>query len=112
MNRRLTARLARLEQAAPKAVDAPECRNHGTACAMGADWPQVYVHNREDELFEWLAEVRGDMGPSRRERWAIDVHERVPEAEIAQRQRELAELIAEQEAKNKRILAELLDDRT
>jgi hypothetical protein len=112
VNRRLIARLARLEQAVPKVVDAPECRHHGTTCGMGVTWPQPYVHDQQDELLEWLADIRGDLGPSRRERWAINVHERVPAAEIAQRERELAELIAEQEAKNERILAELLDDRT
>lgn len=112
MNRRLDARLARLEQAAPKTVAAPECRHHGAACAMGANWPQPYAHDQQDELLEWLADIRGDLGPSRRERWAINVHELVPAAEIAQRERELADLIAEQEAKNERILAGLLNDRT
>ncbi|MDC2952238.1 hypothetical protein [Streptomyces heilongjiangensis] len=79
---------------------------------MGANWPQPYVHDQQDELLEWLAGIRGDLGPSRRERWAVGVHERVPVAEIVQRDRELAELIAEQEAKNERVLADLLDGRT
>jgi hypothetical protein len=108
MNRRLDARLARLEQAAPKVVDAPECRHHGTACAMGLNWPQPYVHGHEDELQEWLAELGGeDLGPSRRERWSIHTHERVPQAEIEQRERELAEAIAAAEAKNAALEAQI-----
>lgn len=107
--RSMRARIERLGIAVN--APAPECRNHGRVCAMGADWPQPYIHDQEDELFEWLAEVRGGMGPSRRERWVTHVHERVPAAEIAQRNREVAEAVAEAHAKNERILADLIAER-
>ena len=102
-----TALLRRLEEAAPKALDAPECRHHGTVCGLGVNWPQPYIHDQEDELREWLGEVRGDLGRSRRERWAINVHERVPAAEIEQRKRDLAEALAELKAENAAIEAQL-----
>ncbi|WP_019072392.1 hypothetical protein [Streptomyces hokutonensis] len=114
MSRRLTTRLLRLEQAAPKALDNPECRHHGQACRMGRDWPQPYVHDVEDDLAEFITEAHRACGretePTRRERWEIHVHELVPAAEIEQRNREVAELIREVEVKNERILAELTSE--
>lgn len=37
MNRKLLARLASLEQAAPKSDGVPMCAHHGPACSMGAE---------------------------------------------------------------------------
>jgi len=116
VNRRLTTRLARLEQAAPPPIDAPECRYHGTYCQLGANWPLdrtvvdpagVQMDDFLDLLHQAHRKAGLPVGPHPRELWAVDAHERVPEAEIAQRDRETAEALAEAHAKNERILAEL-----
>lgn len=112
--RSMRARLDRLGVGAAT-VSVPECRHHGQTCGMGLNWPQPYIHDQEDDLVEMVTAARRACGrettPTRRERWEIHVHERVLAAEIEQRAREVAELIAAQKAKNEQLLAELLAER-
>jgi hypothetical protein len=91
------------------AADGPVCRNHGQACAMGRNWPQPYEHGQEDELIEFVTDAHRRLGrptkPTRRERWAIHEHERVPDAELREEEREAAELLAALKTRNERVEA-------
>ncbi|MBO7938943.1 hypothetical protein ABZX99_02960 [Streptomyces antibioticus] len=120
MNRKLLARLASLEQAAPKGAGAVECRFHGVHCRLGANWPldRAVVEPESaqlDELLDLAAQGRRKAGlpvdPHPRDLWAINMHERVPEAEIAQRKREAAELLAEMQARNEALETQLRAER-
>ncbi|MFJ9376828.1 hypothetical protein [Streptomyces sp. NPDC101455] len=120
MNRRLTARLSKLEQAVPPPPDGPVCRYHGVHCGLGAVWPLDRAvadpaGAQMDGLIDLIHEGRRKAGlpvePSARELWAVDLHEQVPAAELAERDRELAELLAEAKAANEALEAQLRDER-
>ncbi|MEU6244828.1 hypothetical protein [Streptomyces sp. NPDC047024] len=102
MSRRLTARLARIEQAAPRPTDAPICRYHGAACSMGANWPLPFPEDQPSELLDMILEAQRAIGqepePHPRDVWATDEHDQKPAAELAAEKAELARLIAEAEA--------------
>lgn len=112
MNRRLSARLGRLEEAVTVAEDAPVCRFHGTACRLGRNWPLPYEPGPLDELLDLHAAGRRAAGmpvsATPRELWAVERHELVPPAELAAERAELGQLIAEQKAVNAAIEAELI----
>nr|WSY53799.1 hypothetical protein OG999_29270 [Streptomyces sp. NBC_00886] len=116
MNRRLYARLGKLEQAVIPPADGPTCKFHGLRCGMGANWPLPYEPGPFDELLDLHATARRARGhgvsPTPRELWAVARHEEVPAAELARKKEEVGELIATQVAKNERILAELLAERS
>lgn len=112
MNRRLTARLGRLEAAVTRPGGGPVCRFHGTACQMGRNWPLPYEASPMDELLDLHAAGRRAAGlevaPHPRDLWAVNRHEQVPPAELAREKAEIDRLIAEQQARNAAIEAELL----
>ncbi|MFJ4623066.1 hypothetical protein [Streptomyces sp. NPDC088812] len=88
MNRRLGARLARLEEAAPKPADTPMCAHHRDACAMGAE--------PLSDLYVLIVEARQRAGlpvPP------LDEHRPMTPAERAQDAAEFAELLAETQAR-------------
>lgn len=107
--RSLRSRLDKLGR--PSGEDGPVCRWHGTACQMGRRWPLPFEGHGGDELAEMIEGARRRQGqpatPTRRERWAHQDHEQLPQAELEQDARELAELIAAAEAENERIIADL-----
>ncbi|MFC4500667.1 MULTISPECIES: hypothetical protein [Streptomyces] len=118
-SRSLRARLDRLGITAVT-TGVPECRYHGVHCQLGAYWPldRAVVDStgvQMDELLDLIAQGRRKAGlpvaPHPRELWAVNAHERVPEAEIAQRNRETAALIAEAKAKNAVMEAEIRGER-
>jgi hypothetical protein len=113
--RDIRARLDRMEKALGRRPDIPECRFHGTACLLGARWPLPFPEEADAELFQWLRELKRaageELGPSRRELWEMGVHDLVTEEEKRQRAAELGEWIAELEAKNAVVEAELLAER-
>lgn len=113
-SRQLKARLARLAQQIPEPAAArPVCRFHGTACGLGATWPLPYPE--DDNGVQWLIDLvhaaaveRGeDVGPSHRELWARDDHERVPQAELDQDTADLEALIDQMKADNEEIIRRL-----
>jgi len=78
---------------------------------MGESWPLSYRTDGSEELVELIEGMRRRADkppqPTRRERWARDDHEPVPTAELERLDREAAELLADLEAKNARIEAQL-----
>jgi hypothetical protein len=111
VNRRLGTRLARLEELAPQATGTPECKFHGVHCQLGANWPLPYPRDQEIELVDLIRDAQRATGqevePHPREVWATDRHERVPDEEIAQRERELAEALAQAKAWNDALEAQI-----
>lgn len=116
MNRRLAARLGRLEEAVAPPADGPVCRFHGQHCEMGRNWPLDRaaadpVGVQMDDLMAMIQRGRREAGlpadPTPCELWAVERHEQVPAAELAQYAREAAEALAEAKAKNAVIEAEL-----
>lgn len=116
MNRKIGARLDRLEQAVAPSVDGPVCRFHGQHCQMGRNWPLDRavadpVGWQMNDLVELIREAERaaglPVGPSASELWAVDRHEQVPAAELAQRARELAEALAAAEAENEAMEAQI-----
>ncbi|TQE40242.1 hypothetical protein Sipo8835_00070 [Streptomyces ipomoeae] len=84
MNRRLGARLARLEEVAPKSTDPPMCVYHRDVCQMGAQpLPELYV------LVVEAKRRVGQVVPPLDEHRAMTAAERVRDA------REFAALLAE-----------------
>lgn len=96
--RALAARLAKI--AVPPGL-VPRCIHHGTLCRMGADWPQ------KDPMADVRALLRqpGDVDP-----YTVHKHVAMTPEQCAQDDRELAELIADLEAKNERTLARIRAD--
>lgn len=88
--RALRARLARLPQ--PPA-EAPRCVHHGTACRMGADWPQP------DPLEAIRKHIAGP------DPYSIHEHRAMTPEECAREDAHLAELVARLTARNDRIEA-------
>jgi hypothetical protein len=120
VSRRLTARLARIEQAVTPTPDGPVCRFHGLHCQMGRNWP---LHRsiadpagwQMNDLVDLIREARRAAGlpvePSPQELWAVNRHERVPDAELAAARAETARLIAEAEAENAVLEAQIRGER-
>ncbi|MFF8954093.1 hypothetical protein ACF09I_35650 [Streptomyces sp. NPDC014940] len=96
MSRRLTARLNRLEDAAPKAADVPMCVHHGEACGLGTvALPEVYVL-----AIQARRRLGMDAPP-------VDEHRLATPAEAARYRQEVAEALAEAKARNDRMEAAL-----
>lgn len=95
--------------------DRPVCRFHGVHCRMGANWPTERPDQEMDELLDIMAAGRRKAGlpvePHPREVWAVDRHERVPKAELRQRDEEAQALLAAARARNDQIEAELRGER-
>jgi len=76
---------------------------------MGRSWPLPFESAPDDELLELIEAARRKRGdaprPTRRERWAHQDHELVPQSELDQQAREAAELLARLKARNERIEA-------
>lgn len=111
-SRSIRGRLDKL--GAPPATAGPVCRFHGEHCQMGARWPTERPP-APDDLLDLVINGRKAAGlpyeQHPRDRWATDRHEQVPDAELRQEEREMAELLADLKAKNARTEAELLADR-
>lgn len=88
MNRRISARLDRLEQAAPKTTDVPMCAFHGAQCALGSRQP--------DDLYLLVHEARRKTGLPAPD---LDVHRPMTPAERARDVAEFAALLAETRAR-------------
>ncbi|WP_333767734.1 hypothetical protein [Streptomyces sp. IBSBF 2435] len=105
---------ARLDRLGRPPVPGPVCRWHDESCGLGARWPLPYEGSAVDELAELVEGARRRQGltpwPTRRERWAREGHEAVPEAELEERRRHLAAAVAAAEAENERVLAEMAAD--
>ncbi|WP_093721027.1 hypothetical protein [Streptomyces sp. DI166] len=110
----------RIERAVIPVAGGAECRFHSVFCQLGAVWPldRAVVDPagvQLDELRDLQAQGRRAAGlpprPHPRELWAVDRHERVPAAELAQREREAAEALAAALARNAAIEAELRGER-
>lgn len=88
MNRRLAARLGRLEEVAPKNAGDPMCAYHRDACQMGAQpLPELYV------LVVEAKRRAGQAVPP------LDEHRAMTPAERVRDAREFAELLAETKAR-------------
>lgn len=96
------------------------CRFHGVHCELGANWPldRGVVEPAEvqmDDLFDLIAEGRRKAGlavvPHPRDLWAVGRHEEVSAAELAERGREAAELLAAAKAENEALEAQLRGER-
>ncbi|MYV42914.1 hypothetical protein GT030_29625 [Streptomyces sp. SID1328] len=96
MNRRLTARLTRLEDATPKPTDGPWCAHHGPACGMGTvALPEVYT------LVVRARQRLGMPAPP------LDQHREMTPAERRQWDAEVGEALAAARAHNEQLEAEL-----
>lgn len=97
MTRRLTTRLARLEDAfLPEPGEELLCAFHGGACAMGTEpLAEIYVM-----VIEAKRRAGKDVPP-------LDEHRPMTPVEAAQYRREYAEALAEAKARNAAIEAEL-----
>ena len=93
--RNLAARLAKLP--VPPGAEV-RCIHHGTVCRMGADWPQI------DPMAAVRALLRepGDVDP-----YTIHEHVRMTPEQCAQDDRVTAAAVAEAEAENELLLAEI-----
>ncbi|MER5473731.1 hypothetical protein [Streptomyces sp. NPDC002685] len=95
--------------------DLPVCRFHGVHCRMGANWPMERPQEPFDALLELVIEARRSRGmptdPHPRDLWQTDRHEKVPKAELRQREQETQELLAAATARNDQIEAGLRDER-
>jgi hypothetical protein len=93
-------------------ADLPVCRFHSIHCRMGARWPTERPDQEMDELLDLMATGRRKAGlpvePHPREAWATDRHEKVPRAELRQRELETGELLAEAHARNDRMEAAII----
>ncbi|MGW1669010.1 hypothetical protein [Streptomyces sp. NPDC002324] len=97
MNRRLTTRLMRLEEAfLPGSGDGPMCVHHGSACGLGTkELPELY------RLVVESKERQGMTVPP------LDEHRAMTPAERAQDAAEYAVLLADLKARNAAIEAQL-----
>ncbi|MET8169298.1 hypothetical protein ABZT34_34455 [Streptomyces sp. NPDC005329] len=99
MNRRLTARLAKLEEVAPKPVDVPMCAFHGAQCGLGTRQP--------DDLYLLVHEARRNTGLPAPD---LDVHRPMTPDERARDAEEFADLLADARARNDAAEAEIRDE--
>ncbi|MGX9887354.1 hypothetical protein [Streptomyces sp. NPDC002276] len=99
---------------------APVCRFHGVHCELGANWPldRAVVDPagvQFDELLDMIHRGRRAAGlptdAHPRDLWAVDRHEQVPAAELAERERHAAELLAKAKADNAALEAQLQGER-
>lgn len=115
-SRDIRSRLDRLTKVLGEVTSkVPTCRFHGTACRMGANWPLPWPHTRQDIALRDLireSQIKAgkEVGPHPRDVWRTDQHEKVPEAELRQRERELEELLASLRAMNDQMEAEMREE--
>lgn len=97
MNRRLAARLGRLEEAVTVTEDGQLCAFHGPACQMGAE--------PLSDLYRLIIEAKRQMGEDVP---PLDEHRPATPAEAAEYRRGYEEALAAAKAKNARMEAEIL----
>lgn len=85
----------------------PVCRFHSVHCQMGRNWPldRAVVDPADVQMDDLRDLVR--VSPHPRDLWAVNRHERVPSEELAQKERELAEALAEAQARNDAMEAQI-----
>ncbi|MDX2708095.1 hypothetical protein PV350_35410 [Streptomyces sp. PA03-6a] len=114
-SRNIRARLDKLAAQLGAPGQQAECKRHGQACAMGANWPIPYPGQSIDDLLDLVIVARISKGeePRRHPRdvWATDEHVPWTAAELEQQARELEELVAAQREKNDQIEAQIRADR-